>query len=66
MSDQNAVPLSLTVAPAESSIRRRSLLAACGAHAVHDGLTDLIYVLLPIWQAQFAISYAMVGLLRGA
>ncbi|XLM22177.1 MFS transporter, partial [Chromobacterium piscinae] len=30
-----------------------------------DGLTDLIYVLLPIWQAQFAISYAMVGLLRG-
>ncbi|MES2113880.1 MAG: MFS transporter, partial [Pseudomonadota bacterium] len=66
MSDQNAVPLSLALAPAESSIRRRSLLAACGAHAVHDGLTDLIYVLLPIWQAQFAISYAMVGLLRGA
>lgn len=66
MSDQNAVPLSLALARPASSIRRRSLLAACSAHAVHDGLTDLIYVLLPIWQAQFAISYAMVGLLRGA
>jgi len=33
---------------------------------VHDGLTDLIYVLLPIWQAQFAISYAMIGLLRAS
>jgi MFS family permease len=50
----------------DRSVRRRSLLAACSAHAVHDGLTDLIYVLLPIWQAQFAISYAAVGLLRGA
>ena len=47
-------------------VRRRALLAACGAHAVHDGLTDLIYVLLPIWQSQFAISYAAVGLLRGS
>lgn len=46
--------------------RRRALLAASGAHAVHDGLTDLIYVLLPVWQAQFAISYAMIGLLRAA
>jgi MFS family permease len=46
--------------------RRRSLIAASTAHAVHDGLTDLIYVLLPIWQAQFAISYAMIGLLRAS
>ncbi len=45
---------------------RRSLIAACTAHAVHDGLTDVIYVLLPLWQSQFALSYAMVGLLRGA
>jgi MFS family permease len=29
-------------------------------------LTDVIYVLLPIWQAQFAMSYAQIGLLRGA
>nr|WP_208449109.1 MFS transporter [Burkholderia anthina] len=46
--------------------RRRTLWAACGAHAVHDGLTDVIYVLLPIWQAQFAINFAQVGLLRGS
>lgn len=46
--------------------RRRTLIAACSAHAVHDGLTDLIYVLLPIWQTQFAISYAMIGLLRAS
>ncbi|MGZ5201589.1 MAG: MFS transporter [Telluria sp.] len=46
--------------------RRRSLVAASSAHALHDGLTDLIYVLLPVWQVQFAISYAQVGLLRGA
>lgn len=52
--------------PGDASARRRSLLAACSAHAVHDGLTDAIYVLLPIWQAQFGISYAQVGLLRGA
>ena len=47
-------------------MRRRALFAACGAHAVHDGLTDAIYVLLPLWQAQFALSYAMVGLLRAS
>ena len=37
-------------APSElAPARRRTLLAACGAHAVNDGLTDLIYVLLPIF-----------------
>jgi hypothetical protein len=41
---------------ATQSGRRRALFAASSAHAVHDGLTDLIYVLLPLWQAQFAIS----------
>lgn len=46
--------------------RFRSLAAASSAHAVHDGLTDLTYVLLPIWQAQFGISYAQVGLLRAS
>ena len=51
---------------ATPNVRRRSLIAACGAHAIHDGLTDVIYVLLPTWQAQFAISLTMVGLLRGA
>lgn len=61
----NPIPAQPASATAKS-LRRRSLFAACGAHAVHDGLTDLIYVLLPIWQAQFGLSLAQVGLLRGA
>jgi len=56
----------MTLTARETNTRRRHLIAGCGAHAVHDGLTDVIYVLLPIWQAQFALSYAQIGLLRGA
>jgi MFS family permease len=37
---------------------------ACGAHVLHDGYTDLLYVLLPVWQAEFGLGYAAVGLLR--
>ena len=44
--------------------RTRVLWVACGAHALHDGLTDTLYLLLPLWQAQFALSYATIGLLR--
>jgi MFS transporter, FSR family, fosmidomycin resistance protein len=43
---------------------RRALGVACGAHVLHDGYTDLIWVALPIWQAEFGLSYAAVGLLR--
>ena len=43
---------------------RRALGVACGAHALHDGYTDLVWVALPIWQAEFGLSYAAVGLLR--
>jgi hypothetical protein len=42
----------------------RVLWVACGAHALHDGLTDTLYLLLPMWQAQFALSYAAIGILR--
>ena len=66
MSEPSATALSATATTSDKPLRRRALFAACGAHAVHDGLTDVIYVLLPIWQAQFSISYAMVGLLRGS
>lgn len=50
---------------AARSVARRTLLASCTAHALHDGYTDLTYVLLPIWQAEFAIGYAMLAALRG-
>jgi MFS transporter, FSR family, fosmidomycin resistance protein len=43
---------------------RRALGVACGAHALHDGYTDLIYVMLPLWQAEFGIGFAALGLLR--
>ncbi|HYS48847.1 MAG TPA: MFS transporter [Xanthobacteraceae bacterium] len=43
---------------------RRALGVACGAHALHDGYTDLIWVALPIWQAEFGLTYAAVGALR--
>ena len=34
-------------------------------HALHDGYTDVIYVLLPVWQAEFALSYGLLAVLRG-
>jgi FSR family fosmidomycin resistance protein-like MFS transporter len=44
---------------------RRAAGVACGAHALHDGYTDLIFVMLPVWQAEFGLGYAELGLLRG-
>jgi hypothetical protein len=44
---------------------RRAMSVASGAHALHDGYTDLIYIMLPVWQAEFGLSYAAIGLLRG-
>jgi MFS family permease len=43
---------------------RRAAAVACGAHALHDGYTDLIYVMLPIWQREFGLGFAELGLLR--
>jgi hypothetical protein len=43
------------------SAERRTMAVACGAHALHDGFTDLLYVLLPLWQADFGLGYAEVG-----
>lgn len=44
---------------------RRAMSVASGAHALHDGYTDLIYIMLPVWQAEFGLTYAAIGLLRG-
>ncbi|MEP9380218.1 MFS transporter [Aquabacter sp. CN5-332] len=35
------------------------------AHALHDGYTDAIYVLLPVWRAEFGLDYVALALLRG-
>jgi MFS transporter, FSR family, fosmidomycin resistance protein len=47
-------------APAKS----RGLLAACLTHALHDGYTDGLYAFMPVWQAQFGLSYAALAVVR--
>jgi MFS transporter, FSR family, fosmidomycin resistance protein len=59
--------MTIAALPTTTDIARsktRVLWAACGAHALHDGFTDTLYVVLPLWQAQFGLSYAAIGILR--
>src|SRR5262245_20903527 len=51
-------------AAAAKADERRAIGVASGAHVLHDGYTDLIYVMLPLWQAEFGIGFAALGLLR--
>ena len=50
--------------PQMSGEQRRAVAVAGVAHALHDGYTDLVYIMLPIWQTEFALTYAALGLLR--
>jgi MFS transporter, FSR family, fosmidomycin resistance protein len=45
--------------------RARILSLSCIAHALHDGYTDMIYALLPVWQADFGLNYGALAILRG-
>src|SRR5580658_7350767 len=45
--------------------QRRAASIAAVTHALHDGYTDLITIMLPLWQAEFGLDYAALGLLRG-
>ena len=53
---------------AQSSLDRRrgrATLGTCGmAHFLHDGLSDALYVLLPLWAQAFGLSFAQVGVLK--
>lgn len=60
--DQSELP---AIAAPPKSDARRTLGIAGSAHALHDGYSDLIYVLLPVWQAEFGLSYGAVASLRG-
>jgi FSR family fosmidomycin resistance protein-like MFS transporter len=42
----------------------RTLAVAGLVHALHDGFTSSIYVLLPVWQAQFGFSYSALAMIR--
>ena len=44
--------------------QRRVAAIASVTHALHDGYTDLIYILLPLWQSEFGLDYAALGVLR--
>src|ERR1700760_1517407 len=44
--------------------QRRNLAGACLAHFLHDGYTDQLYALLPVWQSEFGLSYAGLALVR--
>ena len=43
--------------------RKRILGATCGAHFIHDGFSDLITILLPVWQAEFGLTLSQVGII---
>jgi FSR family fosmidomycin resistance protein-like MFS transporter len=60
-----SVDASQTATVPPDTRQRRAFLASCVAHVLHDGYTDLIYVMLPIWKTQFAIGYAWLAIVRG-
>ncbi|MDN4589097.1 MFS transporter [Xenophilus aerolatus] len=62
-----SAPLAVTTSPRSGAAptRSRVLWLSCVAHALHDGYTDMIYVLLPVWQAEFGLGYGALAVLRG-
>jgi MFS transporter, FSR family, fosmidomycin resistance protein len=63
MGELSAAPIG-AVAPDRSDATRTLVVTGIN-HALHDGFTDAIYVLLPIWQAEFALSYSVLAIFRG-
>src|SRR6478672_11924834 len=59
-----ASELTASSEPASLPEARRTLVATGFNHALHDGYTDLIYVLPPVWQAEFGLDYVALALLR--
>ena len=47
-------------------MKKRTLATCSTVHAVHDGLQDVSYVLLPLLAQSFGLSLAQVGVIRGA
>lgn len=48
-----------------SKTYRRAVLGTCsGVHMVHDGFSNALYILLPMWQTEFALSLTQVGTLK--
>jgi len=47
-------------------MKKRALVTCCATHTLHDGLSDVSYVLLPLLAQAFGLSLAHVGLIRSA
>jgi MFS family permease len=43
---------------------RAVLTAASTIHFLHDGFSETVYVFLPLWAAEFGLSFSQVGLIR--
>lgn len=43
---------------------RPVLLTAGSLHFLHDGFSDVLYVLLPVWATAFGLSLSQVGVMR--
>jgi MFS family permease len=43
---------------------RLTLALACAIHFVHDGFSEIVYVLLPLWANELGLTLAQAGLLR--
>lgn len=50
--------------PQQTKRQRVALITGGLAHIIHDGLTDMLYVLFPIWQGLLGLSFAEVGFLK--
>jgi len=63
---QNAATIAWTETDQRAALKpqRRNLVGACLAHFLHDGYTDQLYALLPVWQSEFGLSYAGLALVR--
>src|SRR5688572_21574830 len=45
---------------------RTVLWATAVIHFLHDGFSEILYVFLPLWAAEFGLSFAQDGLIRTA
>jgi MFS family permease len=63
MADAEALPSDEARA---KETQRATLATTCGAHFVHDGIADSLYVLLPFWAQALGLSYAQVGSIKTA
>jgi MFS family permease len=54
-----------SIAAGASAHAQRTLALAGLAHALHDGYTDVIYVLLPVWQTELGLGFGRLAALRG-